>query len=144
MITPRDLAQMMAKKSDQELLGMLASPDDWTAEALASARVELEKRGLDTPSERPPKTGACEDCPDIYEYFGTYSTGDARLLLDAFVDGAINYTLEVDKMGIQNMSAFQAANGGTFGAGVGVAIGVHANDCDEAMTIRQRVLKIVP
>jgi hypothetical protein len=36
-----------------------------------------------------------------------------------------------------------AATGGTFGAGVGIAIGVHIDDYDEAMAIRQRVLKII-
>jgi len=126
---------------------MFASPDDWTAEALDSAKAELRKRGLDRPSERPPvepdQPEDDDDRPDIYEYFGTYSNQDARLLLDAFVSGDIHYTLNADKMGIQDISAFQAANGGTFGAGVGIAIGVHVDDCDDAMAIRQRVLKIV-
>jgi hypothetical protein len=82
--------------------------------------------------------------PDIYEFFGTYSNEDARLLLDAFVSDDIDYTFDLDKMGIQDISAFQAANGGTFGAGVGIAIGVHIDDCDQASAIRQRVLKIMP
>jgi hypothetical protein len=81
--------------------------------------------------------------PDIYEFFGSYSNMDARVLLDAFVAEEIAYTLNVDKLGIRNMSPAQAAYGGTFGAGVGVAIGVHIDDCEEAMEIRQRVLKIV-
>ena len=91
------------------------------------------------------ETGSAEmaDRPDVYEFFGTYSNEDARLLLDAFISDDIDYTLDVDKMGIQNMSAIQAAYGGTFGAGVGMAIGVHFDSCDEAMVIRQRVLKIM-
>lgn len=147
MTTPQELAQKMAEKSDQELFAMFASPDDWTAEALDSAKAELRKRDLDSPSERPPvepdQPKDDDDRPDIYEYFGTYSNQDARLLLDAFVSGDIDYTLNADKMATQDMSAFQAANGGRFGAGVGIAIGVHVDDCDDAMAIRQRVLKIV-
>lgn len=42
-----------------------------------------------------------EDRPDIYDYFGTYPNGDARLLLDAFVSGDIEFTLHVDNGGIQ-------------------------------------------
>jgi hypothetical protein len=34
--------------------------------------------------------------------------------------------------------------GGSFGAGVGIAIGVHIDDLDAAVAIRQRVLKILP
>lgn len=85
-----------------------------------------------------------EDRPDIYEFFGTYTNEDARLLLDAFVAEEIDFTLDVDKMGLADLSAFQAANGGTFGAGVGIAVGVHTDDGDRAMRIRQRVLKIIP
>ena len=132
---------------------MFASPDDWTAEALDTAKAELQKRGLDSRSERPPlepkrpeleRPPKQDDRPDIYEFFGTYSTKDARLLLDAFVSEEVDFTLEVDKMGVADVSAFRAANGGTFGAGVGLAIGVHTDDCDRAMEIRQRVLKIIP
>ena len=149
MITPRDLAQKMAEKSDQELLAMFALPDDWTAEALDSAKAELRKRGLDRPSERSPSEPERpvvldDDRPDIYEFFGTYPNEDARLLLDAFVSEDVGFTLDADKMGVADMSAFQAANGGTFGAGVGIAIGVHTDDCDRAMEIRQRVFKIIP
>lgn len=56
----------------------------------------------------------------------------------------IEFTLDPARMGIQDMSAVIAANGGTFGAGVGIAIGVHVWDCDRAMEIRQRALKILP
>jgi len=84
-----------------------------------------------------------EHHPDLYEFFGTYPNDDARLLLDAFVKEEIDFTLDVDKMGLADMSALQAANGGTFGAGVGIAIGVHTEDCDKAMEVRLRVLKIV-
>jgi hypothetical protein len=154
MSNPRDLALKMAEKSDHELLAMFASPADWTAEALDCAKAELQKRGLDSPSEGDPFEPErldlgfdgypeADDRPDIYEYFGTYSNTDAQLLLDAFVKGDIAYTLNVDKMPLADMSAFHAANGGTFGAGVGIAIGVHTDDCDRAMEIRQRVLKIV-
>jgi len=139
----------MAEKSDQELLAMFASPDDWTAEALDSAKAELRTRGLDSPSERPPPAperpvAFDDDRPDIYEFFGTYPNEDARLLLEGFVSEGVGFTLDVNKMGVANISAFQAANGGTFGAGVGIAIAVHTDDCDRAMEIRQRVLKITP
>lgn len=155
MTTPRDLAQRMAEKSNQELLAMFASSDDRTAEALDSAKAELRKRGLDSPGERQPlelerpelvfdHRPEIDDRPDIYEFFGTYPNADARLLLDAFVSEDIDFTLDVDKMGLADMSAFQSANGGTFGAGVGLAIGVYTDDCVRAMEIRQRVFKIMP
>lgn len=128
---------------------MFVSPEDWTSEALASAMTELRKRGLASPDDRPsleperPETIGREDRPDVYEFFGTYSNEDARLLLDAFVREDVGFTLDADRMGLADMSAFQAANGGTFGAGVGIAIGVHTDDCARAMEIRQRVFKIV-
>jgi len=148
MTTPRALAQKMSEKSDRELLAMFASPDDWTADALDSAKAELRKRGLDSlgerpPSGRPPETAGRDDHPDIYEFLGTYPNEDARLLLDAFVSEDVRFTLDTDKMGVADMSAFQAANGGTFGAGVGIAIGVHTDDCERAMEMRQRVFKII-
>jgi hypothetical protein len=157
MTDPQDLAKKMAEKSDQELLAMFASPDDWTTAALESAKAELRKRGFDNPGEpppleldrpdfvfgAPPETDERDDRPDIYEYFGIYSNKDARLLLDAFVSGDIEYTLDVHKMALADMSPIQAATGGTFGAGVGIAIGVHTDDCDRAMEIRQRVLNIM-
>jgi hypothetical protein len=135
----------MAQQSDQELLAMFKSPDDWTTEALDFAKAELRKRGLEGPGEPPPVIPERrEDQPDIYEYFGTYSNEDARLLLDTFIGAEIDYTLDVDKMGLANMSPFRASIGGRFGMGVGIAIGVHTNDCDRAMEIRQHVLKIIP
>jgi len=88
--------------------------------------------------------GERNDRPDIYQYFGTYSNADTRLLLDAFVSGNIDYTLYLNERGIQDMPTIQAASGGTFERGGGIAIGVHVDDCDEATKIRQRVLKIVP
>jgi hypothetical protein len=158
MIDPKDLARQMAEKSDAELLAMFASPDDWTTAALECAKAELRKRGIDNPGERPPpeperpdwvfgnppETDEREDRPDIYEYFGMYSNKDARLLLDAFVSGEIEYTLDLHKMALADLSPGQAAFGGTFGTGVGVAIGVHTDDCERAMEILQRVLKIMP
>jgi hypothetical protein len=147
MTNPRDLAQKMAEKSDQELLAMFASPDDWTSEALDSAKTELRKRGLDSLSDRPPlepqRPVEPEGRPGVYEFFGTYPNEDARLLLDTFVRENVSFTLDVDKMGLADMSTFQAANGGTFGVGAGIAIGVHTEDCDRAVEIRQRVFKIV-
>jgi hypothetical protein len=157
MTDPQDLARQMAEKSDQDLLAMFASPDDWTTPALECAKAELRKRGFDNPGERPPfeperpdlgfgsppETDERDDRPDIYEYIGTYSNKDARLLLDVFVSGDIEYTLDLHKMALADMSPDQAAFGGTFGTGVGVAIGVHTDDCDRAIEIQQRVLKIM-
>ena len=125
---------------------MFEAPDDWTPEALDCAKAELSKRGIENPQERAapePQTVGRDDNPDVYTYFGTYSNEDARLLLEAFVSAEVHYTLNVDEMKLANMSAFQAAYGGTFGTGVGIAIGVRADDCGRAMEIRQRVLKIV-
>ena len=124
---------------------MLASPDGWTAAALESAKAELRKRGLDDPGEPPPAVPERrEDRPDIYKYFGTYPNFDARRLLDAFVREDIDFTLDTGKMGLADIPAVRAAYGGTFGTGVGIAIGVHIDDCAKALEIRQRVLKIMP
>jgi hypothetical protein len=160
MIDPNDLARQMAAKSDQDLLAMLASPEDWIPAALECAKAELRKRGIDNPGESPeleperpdwvfgspPETDDDErdDRPDIYEYFGKYSNKDARLLLDAFVSDEIEYTLDVHKMALADLSPGQAAFGGTFGTGVGVSIGVHTDDFERAMKILERVLKIMP
>ena len=84
------------------------------------------------------------DRPDIYECIGTYPNSDARSLLDAFVEAGIRFTLDLDKMGIESMSPVQAAFGGTFGAGVGITIGVHLDDLEKAMRIQEKVMKIVP
>jgi hypothetical protein len=84
-----------------------------------------------------------EDRPDVYEYFGTYANHDARRLMDAFVDAEVDFTLDADKMGIGTMSAVEAAYGGTFGAGAGIAIGIHTDDVERAMALRQKVLNIV-
>lgn len=48
MSPPHDLPQQMAAKTDQELAAMFASPGDWTTEALEAAKVELQRRGIDT------------------------------------------------------------------------------------------------
>jgi hypothetical protein len=82
--------------------------------------------------------------PDIYEFIGTYANSDARTLLEAFMGAGIDYTLDIDKIGLENMSPVQAAFGGTYGAGVGIAIGVQIDDLDEAISIQQQVLKILP
>ena len=149
MTAPRDLAQQMAEKSDQDLLAMFASPDDWTAEALDASKTELQKRGIDShcerpPSGHPPEIDGHDDRPDVYEFFGTDPNEDARLLLDAFVSDGVSFTLDANKMGVADLPPIQAANGGTFGAGVRIAVGVHIDDFDRAMEIRQRVFKILP
>ena len=50
--------------------------------------------------------------------------------------------MNVDEMRLAEMSAFQEAYGGTFGTGVGIDIGVRADDCEKAVEIRQRIFKI--
>ncbi len=47
MTTPKDLAGQMAQKTDDELLAMFGSAHDWTAEALAAAKSELQGRNVD-------------------------------------------------------------------------------------------------
>lgn len=143
------MPEKMAGKSDQQLLAMLASPDDWTPEALDAATAELRKRGVklrsEPPSSGPPlESDEGPDRPDIFEFFGTYPNSDARVLLDAFVQEGVEFTLNGDKMGAAGMTAAQAAHGGTFGAGVGIAIGVQVEDIERAMEIRQRVFRIFP
>ena len=40
----QDFAEQMARKTDPDLLAMLARPRDWTPEALDAARTEIHKR----------------------------------------------------------------------------------------------------
>jgi hypothetical protein len=47
MTTPKDLAGQIAQKTDDELLAMFRSAHDWTAEALAAAKSELQERNVD-------------------------------------------------------------------------------------------------
>ena len=83
-----------------------------------------------------------ENTNDRYEYFGIYPNFDAKLILDAFVKNNINFDIHVDDSQIREMHPLQAAYGGTFGQGVGIAVLVHVDDIDEAMRIQQQVLKI--
>lgn len=66
--TPKQLARQMTLKSDGDLWAMVASPDDWTPEALSAARQELENRGAkpfdQLPTEPP---GEIEDTPSHQE-----------------------------------------------------------------------------
>jgi hypothetical protein len=48
MKPPENLAAQLSEKTNDELLAMFARPDDWLPETLDSAKVELEKRGIDT------------------------------------------------------------------------------------------------
>jgi len=62
MTDPRRLAEKMAEKPDQELFAIFATPDDWTAEALSAAKVELCSRGIDP--ERPDLVLAMSEPPN--------------------------------------------------------------------------------
>jgi hypothetical protein len=42
----RELAQNLTHRSDQELLAILASPDDWQPDVVAFAQAELERRSV--------------------------------------------------------------------------------------------------
>ena len=46
MTLPEELAPQMAGKTDQELQEMFARPEDWSAQALGAARMELTKRNI--------------------------------------------------------------------------------------------------
>ena len=46
MNTPEEFRQQMAEKTDQQLLDMLARPDDWTSQALYIAKEELQGRNV--------------------------------------------------------------------------------------------------
>jgi hypothetical protein len=45
--TLEKLTELMATKSNAELIAMFSDPQDWTPEALDAAKVELHRRGLD-------------------------------------------------------------------------------------------------
>ncbi len=83
-----------------------------------------------------------EDIKDVYDFFGLYSSSTAKLILDAFVKNEINFDINIDDSRIKNMTPLQAAYGGTFGQGAGIAISVSSDDLDEARRIQQQVLKI--
>jgi hypothetical protein len=46
MFDTASLADTVSKKSNQELLAMLAKPEDWVPKALELARAELTRRGV--------------------------------------------------------------------------------------------------
>jgi hypothetical protein len=48
MKPPENLTAQMAEKTNDQLLAMFKHPDDWLPEALDLAKVELQRRGVDT------------------------------------------------------------------------------------------------
>src|SRR5205823_5728213 len=78
------------------------------------------------------------DSPDLYEVIGTYPPYDARLVVEAILDAGVRYTLDPGKSEGDQTTAFGAAYGGANG----IAIGVHTDDLERAISIRNRVLKI--
>jgi len=73
---------------------------------------------------------------------GTFSTQDARLLLDALVAEDIPFSVEENSDAMRNMGVFAAANGGLCGHGCGVSICVKTEDEAKVSEIRSQVLKI--
>jgi hypothetical protein len=78
------------------------------------------------------------DSPDLYECLGTYPPYDARVVLEAFLDAGVRCSLDPGKNTGDQATAFGASYGGTSG----VTIGVHTEDLERAISIRNRVLKI--
>jgi len=56
MSTPQEMVEKMAAKSNEELLDMLARPNEWTSESLDAAKAELGKRNVDAISPVQSKT----------------------------------------------------------------------------------------
>jgi TM2 domain-containing membrane protein YozV len=54
MRTPQELANLMAQKTDQQLLDMFGRAEDWSPVALDAARAELQKRGIRPVEVAPP------------------------------------------------------------------------------------------
>ena len=50
MEIPKDLHIKMAEKTGEELLAIVARPDDWLPQAIDAANAELQKRGLQAPT----------------------------------------------------------------------------------------------
>jgi hypothetical protein len=82
--------------------------------------------------------------PDLYQAFGSYSTSDARRLLDAFVEADVDFAIDMERKAGVDLDPGTAAFGGGFGGGPDIAIGVHIDDVPRATHIRSRVLKILP
>jgi hypothetical protein len=78
------------------------------------------------------------DSPDVYECLGTYPPYDARLVLEAFLDAGVRYALDPGKSEGDQAVVF----GASYGGACGVTIGVHKEDLERAISIRNRVLKI--
>lgn len=87
--------------------------------------------------------GSADGGLEVYEVFGTFSNADAGRLLKAFVRNDIEFTLDVKRMEIHDLSPTAAAHGGEFGDRAGITIGVQVDDWDRAMIQRQHVLKIL-
>ena len=77
-----------------------------------------------------------------FEYLGTFSTHDARLLLDEFMKQDIPFSLAEDPSGIRRLDPVTAANGGTFGTGSGVAVFTKPADGPRIAVVYKKVLKI--
>lgn len=77
-----------------------------------------------------------------FEYLGTFSTHDARLLLDEFMKQDIPFYLAEDASGIRRLDPVTAANGGTFGTGSGVAVFTKPADGPRIAAVYKKVLKI--
>ena len=64
MDAPENLARQMAEKTNESLLDMLRLPEHWLTEALAAARAELQRRGVDTSTMKTwPPTIPMQACP---------------------------------------------------------------------------------
>ena len=61
MNPPENLVQKITQKTDDELLAMFESPDDWLPEALDSARAELHRRNI--PTERIAEADSAVESP---------------------------------------------------------------------------------
>ena len=77
-----------------------------------------------------------------YEHFGTYQNWEAKQLLNAFDQENIRFDFAEDAREMKNAGKFMAQSGGTFGAGVGLAIYVHPQDVERAVAVRGRIFKI--
>ncbi len=60
--------QIIAGKTDEELVGMLGSPQDWQPLMLDAARLELQKRNLPVPDSPPPAISIKQ--PSVWSFQG--------------------------------------------------------------------------
>jgi hypothetical protein len=70
-----------------------------------------------------------------YTLLGNFDLKDAKIICELIEVNNIDFELEIDDSAIRDMSAFQAAYGGTFGSGATANIYVQTHSSEQCKKI---------